>query len=350
MDETVLKWITGFTFVLTVFVSISLYFLPDVHAWAVLAGEKQIEEERPGGGGIISTTPEEVVEEEEGLDSQLKIDLPRELEEDEVRIENDYVTQTVYIRFAGGVDDYFSEYSIKGSSDHIAALLYYKDGGDGVIALTLDSVYELSKEYDSGSLFLDFVDPHEVYEKIVVVDAGHGGRAPGAVKMGVAENDIDLAIALELKKLFDSEETIGVYYTRLTDKNPTLEQRVQLANRLDADLFVSIHNNSSATGNFTNTNGTQVLYSESDTSEHSSKRFAQICQDNVVKALQSRNIGLLDGDDIYIIRNSKVPVALIEVGFMTNYEELDKLKDQQYQAKAAEGIYRAVAEAFEEGY
>ena len=220
-----------------------------------------------------------------------------------------------------------------------------------MIALSLDQVYELQSKYETGNLYLDFIDPHDIYDKVVVIDAGHGSRAPGAVKNGVSEKSIDLAIVLELKKLFDeSDDNIGVYYTRTSDTNPTFDQRVQLANKSHADLFISVHNNSSASGNFTKTSGTQVMYSESDKSELSSKRFAKICLDNVVEKFGSRSIGLLEGDSIYIIRTSEVPVALIEVGFMTNYEELDKLKDPEYQAKAAEGIYQAIMEAFEEGY
>lgn len=97
-------------------------------------------------------------------------------------------------------------------------------------------------------------------------------------------------------------------------------------------------------------NGTQVLYSESDDSELSSQRLAQICLDHVSSAFESTSIGLLPGDDIYIIRSSEVPVALVEVGFMTNADELAKLNSQEYQAKAAEGIYEAIKQAFEEGY
>ena len=277
--------------------------------------------------------------------------MPQDLPEDELEVENDYITQTVYIRFAGGVDDYFEQYGIKGSSDHIASLSYYKDGDEGVIALMLDRVYELSQEYRSGSLYLDFVDPHDIYDKIVVVDAGHGGKMPGALKLGISEKDIDLAILLKLKAMFDADdENIGVYYTRTTDANPTLDQRVQLANKCDADLFISIHNNSSATGNFTSTKGTQVMYSESDDAKLSSKHLAQICLDQVCKSLGSTKRNLLPGDSIYIIRTSKVPVALVEVGFMTNYEELDQLNDAAYQKKAAKGIYQAIKQAFEEGY
>ena len=92
------------------------------------------------------------------------------------------------------------------------------------------------------------------------------------------------------------------------------------------------------------------MYSQSDDSELSSKKLAQICLDNVSDTLGSRKRGLLKGDNIYIIRSSEVPVALIEVGFMTNRDELENLVSEDYQQKAAQGIYNAVMEAFEEGY
>ena len=61
-------------------------------------------------------------------------------------------------------------------------------------------------------------------------------------------------------------------------------------------------------------------------------------------------MGLVEGDEIYIIRTSEVPVALIEVGFMTNQEELNLLNSTDYQKKAAEGVYDAVLDAFAKGY
>ena len=351
MDEKVLKMITRFAAVLTALVCVSLHFFPELHMRAVMAAESAGGQERGGTKDAASPKVEAVVREEQGLSAQLKIELPVGLSAEEIAVSNDCMSQTVSIRFAGGVSEYFSEYSIKGRSDHIAALSYYRDGEQGVIVLELDQICEVRSDFRDDSLYMDLLDPREVYEKIVVVDAGHGGRAPGAVKQGVSEKSIDLSVALALKEIVEEEDGgIGVYFTRTDDTNPTLEQRVQLANRLDADLFISIHNNSSANGSFTSTAGTQVLYSESDESEYSSRRFAQICLDRVVEALGSRSIGLLRGDGIYIIRNSSVPVALIEIGFMTNYEELDNLSDPEYQKKAASGIYRAILQAFEEGF
>ena len=209
----------------------------------------------------------------------------------------------------------------------------------------------LDMDYDETYYYFDFLTPHEVYDKVVVIDAGHGGRAPGATKQGIKEKDIDLGIVLQLKKIFDkSDENIGVYYTRTDDSNPTFDQRVQLANKSQADLFISIHNNSTKSGRMSYTHGTQVMYSESDTRNLGSRAFAELCLKYVTDALGSRDKGLVEGDEIYIIRTSEVPVALIEVGFMTNQEELDLLNSDDYQKKAAEGIFKAVLDAFEKGF
>ena len=150
--------------------------------------------------------------------------------------------------------------------------------------------------------------------------------------------------------MLDEDENIGVYYTRIHDTNPTRDQRVALANRVEADLVISVHNNASSRGILTNEQGTQVLYSQSDTAQLSSKRLAQICLENVVDTTGSNNMGLLKGDQIRIVRNSEVPVALIEAGFMSNREELELLNTQEYQQLVAEGIYLAIQQAFEEGY
>jgi N-acetylmuramoyl-L-alanine amidase len=343
MEERVLRGVTVLMGILTIGVCAGMNYFPELHELTVFAEEKTI---IPASTDVV-----DLVESDGQSDAQLQIGLPESLDESEITIENDYISQTVYIRFAGGTDDYFDKYGIQGSSDHIASFSYYPDGEDGVIALTLDRVYELKQSYKPGVLYLSFIDPHDIYEKVVVIDAGHGGRAPGAVKLGVEEKDIDLDIVLRIKELFDGDDdSIGVYYTRTTDTNPTLKQRVGLANKSDADLFISIHNNAESNGNFSSLKGTQILYSESDTSELSSKGLAQICLEEVTNRLGSRAARLLEGDDIYIIRNSKAPVALIEVGFMTNYDELKKLQTKKYQKAAAQGVYNAVKRAFQEGY
>ena len=352
MDEKVLKVVTPIIFVLTIAFFAVFRYMPTLHEkYALIVEKRDRLFENWQTASVSQENLNEIVEAEEGQSSQLNIEIPPGISEDDISIENDYISQSVYVRFKGGVDDYFSNYGISGSPDHIKSMFYYKDGDDGVIELNLDRVYELKTDVEDQKLAMDFIDPHDIYDKVIVVDAGHGSRAAGATKKGVMEKEINLQIVLQLKKLFDeSDQNIKVYYTRTEDTNPTLMQRVELANLCDADLFISVHNNSSSSGNFSSLSGTQVMYSQSDDSELSSKKLAQICLDNVSDTLGSRKRGLLKGDNIYIIRSSEVPVALIEVGFMTNRDELENLVSEDYQQKAAQGIYNAVMEAFEEGY
>lgn len=351
MDKQVLKWTTAFVAMICIaFCSLS-FFLPQIHEQSVLAAQENFELlDTKESAKYEGQNPQDIVFDEENVGAQLKIELPTGIELEDLRISNDYLTQTIYINIPVDSEDYFADYSVRGSCDHIAGISYYREGTKGVISFTMDRVFELSQEYEEGYLYLDFVDPHEIFDKVIVVDAGHGGRAVGATKLGISEKDINLAIVLELKKLLDEDENIGVYYTRINDTNPTLDQRVALANRVEADLFISVHNNASSRGILTNEQGTQVLYSQSDTAQLSSKRLAQICLENVVDTTGSNNMGLLKGDEIRIVRNSEVPVALIEAGFMSNREELELLNTQEYQQLVAEGIYLAIQQAFEEGY
>lgn len=349
MDELVLKWITPIFVLLTIVTCITLFYLPTLVSEPVMAYEEY------EAGEMLpeiaeGQLPEAIVEATNETSAQLKIELPQGISFSDIRLENDYLTRVVSVYIPTDATDYFSQYRVKGSCDHIAAITYNRIAGMGVMGFVLDQVYEIKTYYEDGNLFLDFIDPHEIYDKVIVVDAGHGGRDGGASRQGIAEKNINLSILLELKKLLDeSQENIGVYYTRTEDVALTLDQRVQLANKSNADLFISIHNNASG-GIYGGSSGTQVLYSESDTSEYSSERFAKICMEHLTDTAGSRNKGLVKGDKIYIIRTSEVPVALIEVGFMSNRDELAKLKDEEYQAVVAEGIYKAILAAFEEGY
>lgn len=364
MEKKILRMTTVCSGFVTLLTCLSLYFFPGIKE--TLAAEPEIgivpenrvevTVQQPGQiqvPGQIQQPSNDGTKEDATADDymdKLNIQLPEGVHGGLVKITNDYLTQTVTVRFAKGVDDYSEKYKVFGSSDYIASLGYYRDGDAGVLEIQLDQVCELRYTYRENYLCIDLMDPHEIYDKVIVVDAGHGGRAPGAVKKGVSEKGLNLAVVQEIKALLDEEENIKVYYTRLDDTNPTLSQRVELANKAKADLFISIHHNSSASGTYNEKNGTMVLYNQEDNSEYSSKRFAEICIQNVMASAGSNRRGLAKGNYVYIVRKSQVPVALIEVGYMTNVEEFEKLQTQEYQKLVAKGVYNAVKQALEEGY
>lgn len=370
MDIKLLKYMSRIFGILTLIVAVAVPFFPDLRQQDLLAREQKEQQQQEfaaqleayqeslAGSSTEMGDEESAVriegviheENEEEIGAQLKIELPQEAG-GVVDIWNDCINQTVHITFPCESTDYFSQYHVQGKSDGIEALSYYYQDGEGTLELATNQIYGVENQMVDGYLYLNLENPHEIYDQIVVIDAGHGGQKPGAVQGTVMEKDIDLAIVKEVKKLFDnSSERIGVFYTRLNDSDPTLEQRVGLANLLEADLFISIHNNSSGKNQNPNITGTQVLYRKADTSKYSSKKFAQICLDQMVNALESEDLGLVKGDDIFIIKHSKMPVALIEVGFMTNPQELARLNTQVYQAQAAKGVYNAVLQSFKDGF
>ncbi len=345
MEERALRISSVLLVLLTAAVCMVFPYLPTLRTWSSEVREGRIAEEEYAQS---QDRMQDLEMRENGGQGQLRIRLPEGVDGSAVEITNDYVTQTVRVVVPGTNEAYFESEPISGSSSYINMLSYANQGEEGVIEIVTNQVYELDMGTEEGYVYFNFLSPHEVYDKVIVIDAGHGGRAPGATKQGIKEKDIDLAITQRLQEIFAaSGENIGVYVTRTDDSNPTFDQRVQLANRSQADLFISIHNNSIASGRMSGVRGTQVMYDEKS---EESRRFAQICLEEVTAELGSVDKGLIEGDSIYIIRTSEVPVALIEVGFMTNREELALLNSPEYQRQAAQGIYNAVMRAFEEGY
>ena len=66
---------------------------------------------------------------------------------------------------------------------------YYRKGADGVIAITTDKLYQVKQRIENGYLYLSFVNLHDIYDKVIIIDAGHGGRMTGAVRNGIEEKN-----------------------------------------------------------------------------------------------------------------------------------------------------------------
>jgi N-acetylmuramoyl-L-alanine amidase len=217
------------------------------------------------------------------------------------------------------------------------------------IMLLLDHVYVHDLHEDEYYYYIDIKTPKEVYDKILVIDAGHGGRNPGAVSKDelTYEKNLNLGIVLELKELLD-KENIKVYYTRIMDDRLLLTPRVVLANDVDCDFFISIHNNSN--GRSTKINGTEILYYDHEHKSIAAKNMAKIFSEEISKATLLRNNGLVQmrNDDVLILNHAKVPAIMVEAGYMSNINDLEYLKSRSGQVAIAEGIYKGILRAYEE--
>jgi len=231
----------------------------------------------------------------------------------------------------------------------VSVLSYEEETGvTSEVTLTFDKCYYPEVEELEDYYAIHLTEYRDLYEKIVVLDAGHGGKDPGAgaENYRIEEADIVLDMLLDLKDLLEQNTDIKVFCTRTTNVYRTLQERADLALGLDADLFISLHCNSFETSK---RNGTEVIYNALQGTEDAfnSKDFAEICLRNLTEALGTKNRGLYDRQDLHIVRRATMPVVLVETAYLSNAKDLEILKNKEKMEAAAFAIYEAILEAYE---
>lgn len=184
------------------------------------------------------------------------------------------------------------------------------------------------------------VVPIDPSSATVVIDPGHGGSASGAYYEGIMEKDITLPISLMLRDLL-VEEGYNVVMTRDSDTYMTLSDRCQVANDIDADIFISIHCN--ALENNTTYEGLFTFYSTGSTK---GQKLAQAVQDATAAATGTINRGIRNNSDYTVLRKTNMPAVLVETGFMSSHNELMNLCDSKYQMKLAQGMAEGIIQYF----
>jgi N-acetylmuramoyl-L-alanine amidase len=177
--------------------------------------------------------------------------------------------------------------------------------------------------------------------KLIVVDPGHGGGATGAPGGGYYEKNITLQIGLKLRALLESCGA-NVIMTRDRDKDVGLYERTKLANDNNADLFLSIHNDSGPRSN--TASGTTVYYHAND----GSSRALAACVMQAIGAVSglprrgARSDGMLYASGLAVLRTSAMPAILVEVAFINHARDRAKLVNAAFQQKIAQAIVKGV--------
>ncbi|MBE7414981.1 MAG: N-acetylmuramoyl-L-alanine amidase [Deltaproteobacteria bacterium] len=251
-------------------------------------------------------------------------------------------------------------------------------GRDEVIRQARDRTGKAAPEIRQDPRGLPLSDPSLTQQlglkvRKIVIDPGHGGKDPGAVgRTGLKEKDINLKLGLMLREKLEREAGATVVMTRDRDVFVPLEERTAIANREEADLFISIHTNAAprrtASGIETYILGIsndeeakRVAARENATSTRSvsdlefilndliktaktndSARFAGVVQDSLVSKLRAsyRNVRSngVKGAPFYVLIGTKMPAVLVEVSFISNPLEEERLKDPKYLKEAVDGI------------
>lgn len=167
--------------------------------------------------------------------------------------------------------------------------------------------------------------------RTIVVDPGHGGSSTGAFYGGTAESRLNLAIA---QALAEELRALGasVVMTRKTDVDVSPADRAAMANRLKADLFLSVHCNVSLTNS-----SARGVYTAYHGGSAQSRRAAELLKNAMVSAAGVPDMGAHDRSDLAVLRQTKMPAALLECGFMSTPEELEQLRRPEHQRALAQG-------------
>lgn len=216
--------------------------------------------------------------------------------------------------------------------------------------------------------------------KTIVIDPGHGGEDTGAIgPSGIKEKDVNLNIAKELEKLIIQRVDALVILTRTDDTFVSLDERTNIANKNNADIFISIHANASYRKG---AGGVETYFLSLDASDEDAKRaaafenavasfenkavntnlddlktilmdmaqtsvlnessqFAEIVQENLCKVLKVENRGIKQAPFIVLV-GAAMPAVLVEVGFISNANEERKLTEKETQRGIAEAILKSI--------
>ncbi len=242
-----------------------------------------------------------------------------------------------------------------------------------------NQLYVTQKFYDDAAAFLNQKSENPFKVGAILIDAGHGGKDPGAVgPRGTREKDINLSIALQLEKVFKKDKNYKVILTRDDDTFVELVERANIANQNKADLFISVHCNANLNRN---ASGFEVYFLSENASNKAS--FSAAILENSVIELEDKNdtkktalqnmlwsmvvneyinesselasfvsqesTGRLKipnrgvkQDVFYVLRGTQMPAILVETAYISNYTEESKLNTSSFQKAIADSIYEGV--------
>ena len=183
--------------------------------------------------------------------------------------------------------------------------------------------------------------------KVIVLDAGHGGKDKGTSVSGVYESDINLSLVNRLKNSLN-KHGVDVVLTRSSDydlsspnvsrrKKSDFDNRIKLINESGSDLYLSIHMNYLLDSRYY---GAQVFYTVGN------EKIAELIQNSLVKNLNSPLKAKKLNNSIYMYKQLTIPGVLIECGFLSNDRERKLLVTEEYQERLVEAILEGLFKYF----
>ncbi len=212
-----------------------------------------------------------------------------------------------------------------------------------------DILYDILSSVKDDEIKIKFNDKVKKYsDKLIVIDAGHGGKDPGTICpiTKIKEKDLALKYALSLEKRL-RELGFKTLLIRNRDEYIDLYDRAEKANRSNGDAFISIHFNAHDDKDIS---GIQTLYCPSylsDVKTEDNYPFAETIHEELLKATGAVDRGIKRRPKLVVVRETKMVAVLLELGFVTNPNEEKRIITQEYKDKAIQGIVNGIIRYFE---
>ena len=269
--------------------------------------------------------------------------LPDDVRAENVVMENRYMERQLWIHIQCDDTGVYETNSVSGD---ISSILdgHYEVQPDGVLLkFAMDGIKEYHSTLEGNNLRVAGFQPKELYSFIVVIDPAGGGSENGLWRYGYREKELTLQIARQVQKNSDLPD-IKLYLTRTEDAEVSREDRIGLAQEVEADLYIRI----AAAENPADESeyGIQCYYNEDFfIPDFGNVELADIATKAVTIASSNRAVGLIPAEQESILREINIPAAELSVGYLSNDQERNLLQQESYQQKVAEGILNAIEES-----
>ncbi|MCR5431240.1 MAG: N-acetylmuramoyl-L-alanine amidase [Lachnospiraceae bacterium] len=288
---------------------------------------------------------------------ELNIKLPDSVTSEDVVISDNIYKNEIYISIKGDHKKFFDNLSFNDDCENCVVQIreeYHPEDDITLLKIITQTDSEglclLHKDLISDeNIKLIFDRAGDLYDKIVILDAGHGANDPGTQNFGIDEKDCNLIITKLIGRIIE-KSGIKVFYTRYDDTLIALRDRAYLGGRLDADMFVSIHHNAN---NSPEKNGTSVYYSllnYNATLENTltSRIMAETMQNDLIEKIQTNDMKVLT-TDFTVTKYNNVPSVLVELSFLSNPEECYRSITDEFRNAASESIAGSILKLYNQG-
>ncbi len=293
-------------------------------------------------------------------ENSLSLRLPADTAQQYVTIEKKYMDRTLCIKVSKQMGTAVSESYFMNNpalvNMHIESAELKETEDEVCLSLQLGVMVECETKFEAGAdyncLNLQMIRPKDKYEKVIVLDAGHGGEDCGYTITGedesmiLSEEDLVFSVVTKAGVLLE-KEGVCVYYTRSEHENPSEKKRVEFANEAQADMLISVHADYAED---TSIYGMRTIYNETYfIPEFASSDLAYLLLEKVAASTNEKALGFEVGtEESELIQLAMVPVAQLNIGYLSNKQEQKLLAKEDYIDRIAQGICDTVLAGYEE--